>query len=124
MKQAITGETLPKPVGPYSIAVQSGNTLYLSGQIPLNAQGEIVSSSITDAVAVIMNNITEILKAAGMDLSHVVKTTVFSASMDYFTEFNECYAKYFSAPFPARSFVEVSRLPKNALIEIEAIAVK
>lgn len=124
MKKAITGDKLPKPVGPYSIAVQSGSTLFLSGQIPINSQGEIVSSSITDAVTLIMNNITEILKSAGMDLSHVVKTTVFSTSMDHFAEFNECYSKYFSDPYPARSFVEVSRLPRNALIEIEAIAVK
>ena len=124
MKKAVQGENIPKAIGPYSAAVRVGNALYLSGQIPVNADGEIVGGSVTDAVKTIMGNIGEILLSEGMTLSDVVKTTVFSTKMEYFSEFNECYASFFSAPFPARSFVEVSKLPKNAMIEIEAIAIK
>ena len=124
MKKSISGEGVPSALGPYSSAVMAGNVLYASGQIPLDEKGNIISSSVADALAVIMKNAKAILSAEGMNLNDVVKTTVFSASMDFFPEFNEAYASYFEKPYPARSFIEVSKLPKNAMIEMEFIAVK
>lgn len=124
MKKSISGEGVPSALGPYSSAVMAGNVLYASGQIPLDEKGNLISSSVADALAVIMKNAKAILSAEGMNLNDVVKTTVFSASMDFFPEFNEAYASYFEKPYPARSFIEVSKLPKNAMIEMEFIAVK
>lgn len=124
MKKSISGEGIPPALGPYSSAVMTGNILYASGQIPLDEKGNLISSSVADALAVIMKNVKAILYAEGMNLNDIVKTTVFSASMDYFPEFNEAYASYFEKPYPARSFIEVSKLPKNAMIEMEFIAVK
>ena len=124
MKKAVSGKGIPSALGPYSAAVMAGNTLYASGQIPVDETGNLISSSVSDALSVIMKNAAAILSAEGMTLDNIVKTTVFSASMDYFAEFNEAYASYFQKPYPARSFIEVSQLPKNAMIEIEFIAVK
>ena len=124
VKKTISGEGIPSALGPYSAAVLAGNTVYASGQIPVDEAGNIISSSVKDALAVIMKNIKAILSAEGMNLNDIVKTTVFSASMDYFSEFNEAYASYFEKPYPARSFIEVSKLPKNAMIEMEFVAVK
>ncbi|HOF34364.1 MAG TPA: Rid family detoxifying hydrolase [Spirochaetota bacterium] len=124
MKKAVSGKGIPSALGPYSAAVMAGNTLYASGQIPVDETGNLISSSVSDALSVIMKNAASILSAEGMTLDNIVKTTVFSASMDYFAEFNEAYASYFQKPYPARSFIEVSKLPKNAMIEIEFIAVK
>ncbi|HOU83341.1 MAG TPA: Rid family detoxifying hydrolase [Spirochaetota bacterium] len=124
MKKAVSGEGIPSAVGPYSAAVMDGNTLYASGQIPVDEAGNLISSSVSDALSVIMKNAAAILSAEGMTLDNIVKTTVFSASMEYFAEFNEAYASYFQKPYPARSFIEVSKLPKNAMIEMEFIAVK
>ena len=124
MKKAVSGKGIPSALGPYSSAVIAGNTLYASGQIPVDEAGNLISSSVADALSVIMKNVTAILSAEGMTLDDIVKTTVFSSSMDYFPEFNEAYASYFQKPYPARSFIEVSKLPKNAMIEMEFIAVK
>jgi len=124
VKKAVSGEGIPSAVGPYSAAVMDGNTLYASGQIPVDEAGNLISSSVSDALSVIMKNAAAILSAEGMTLDNIVKTTVFSASMEYFAEFNEAYASYFQKPYPARSFIEVSKLPKNAMIEMEFIAVK
>jgi len=124
VKKAVSGKGIPSALGPYSAAVMAGNTLYASGQIPVDETGNLISSSVSDALSVIMKNAASILSAEGMTLDNIVKTTVFSASMDYFAEFNEAYASYFQKPYPARSFIEVSKLPKNAMIEIEFIAVK
>ena len=122
MKISVKGRN--DAVGPYSPAVRIGNTLYCSGQIALDASGNAVTSSVGDAVRVIMSGLEDILSSGGMTLNDIVKVTVFARSMDYFAEFNTVYASYFSEPYPARSFVEVSGLPKNAMIEIEAVAVK
>ena len=124
MKKAVSGKDIPSALGPYSAAVMAGNTLYASGQIPIDEAGNLINSSVADALSVIMKNVVSILSVEGMNLDNIVKTTVFSASMEYFAEFNESYASYFQKPYPARSFIEVSKLPKNAMIEMEFIAVK
>lgn len=124
VKKAVSGKDIPSALGPYSAAVMAGNTLYASGQIPVDEAGNLINSSVADALSVIMKNVVSILSVEGMNLDNIVKTTVFSASMDYFPEFNEAYASYFQKPYPARSFIEVSKLPKNAMIEMEFIAVK
>lgn len=120
-------ETLdaPKAIGPYSQAVAFGNLLFCSGQIPLDPKsGEIVGKDSSEQAAQCFKNIKGVLKAAGTDISKVVKVTVFLKSMDDFAPVNEVYAKEFegSPVLPARSAVEVARLPKGALVEIEAIA--
>ena len=116
---------IPKAAGPYSAAVRAGNTVYTSGQLPVDAvTGEIISTSPADALRVIFVNIAEILKVEGMTCDDIVKVNVFTSRMEYFAEFNEYYATLFSAPFPARTFVQAAALPKNVMFEIDVIAVK
>jgi 2-iminobutanoate/2-iminopropanoate deaminase len=123
-KKIIATEAAPKAVGPYSQAVQAGNFLFLSGQLALNPQsGEMVGSDISTQTKQVIENITGVLGAAGASLSDVVKTTVFLQNMGDFAQMNEVYKQYFADNPPARSTVEVARLPKNALVEIESIAV-
>jgi len=124
VKKSVSGKGILSALGPYSSAIMAGGTLYASGQIPVDESGNVVSSSVTEALSAIMKNVVAILSAEDMTLENIVKTTVFSASMDYFSEFNEAYASYFQKPYPARSFIEVSKLPKNAMIEMEFVAVK
>ena len=122
-KRVIRTDAAPAAIGPYSQAVRAGGFLFLSGQIGLDpASGRVVDGGITAQVDRVMKNIEAVLKAAGSDLSQVVKTTLFLKSMDHFGTVNEIYAKYFAAEHPARSTVEVSRLPKDVLFEMEAVA--
>ncbi|KXG75193.1 2-iminobutanoate/2-iminopropanoate deaminase [Fervidicola ferrireducens] len=123
MKKVIKTDMAPKAIGPYSQAVMVGDFLFASGQIAINpATGEIVEGGIEAQTRQVMENVKNILQAAGMDFSNVVKTTVFITNMDDFGKVNEIYATYFGENPPARSCVEVSRLPKGALIEVEVIA--
>ncbi len=113
----------PAAIGPYSQAVQAGNLLFASGQVPLSPQtGQVVGSSITEQAEQVMHNIGAILTEAGTDFTHVVKTTCFLADMADFAAFNQVYAQYFTGK-PARSCVAVKSLPKDVLCEVEVIAV-
>ena len=123
MSKAIHAEKAPKAIGPYSQAIESGPFLFASGQIPVDpATGEIVSGGIEEQAKQVFRNLKAILEEAGLAEGSVVKTTVFLKSLDDFAVVNKLYAEIFSAPFPARSCIEVSALPKGALIEMEAIA--
>ena len=120
----IFSENAPKAIGPYSQAVKVKDTLYLSGVMPINPEtNSLVESDITTQANQVIKNIDAILKEAGMDANNVVKTTCFISDMEYFAAFNEVYAKYFVSK-PARSCVAVKSLPKNALLEIEVIAIQ
>ena len=124
VKKVISTDTAPKAVGPYSQAVAAGKFLFVSGQLPLHPQsGEIVGNDITAQTRQSIENIKAILAAAGVSLAVVVKTTVFLQDMGDFARMNEVYQQYFGDCAPARSTVEVAKLPKNALVEIESIAV-
>lgn len=125
MKQPIATPLAPAAIGPYSQAVEAGNTLYVSGQLPINpATGLFAEGGIKELTAQSLTNMKAILEAAGMSFDNVVKTTVFLADMADFADMNEVYAQFFAAPFPARSAVAVKTLPKGARVEIECIAVR
>ena len=124
-KQIISTTNAPAAIGPYSQAVKAGNLLFVSGQIPLDpATGNLVEGDVTVQAKRVFENVKAILTEAGADFSNVVKTTVFLKDMNDFAAMNEVYATFFPSNPPARSAVEVARLPKDASIEIEAIAVK
>ncbi len=124
MKKIIFTENAPKAIGPYSQAYLAGNTLYCSGQIPIDAKtGQIINGTVKEQTQVCIKNISEVLKSAGFDFSDVVKTTCYLVSMNDFAEFNEEYEKHFISK-PARSCVAAKELPKSASVEIEVIAVK
>jgi 2-iminobutanoate/2-iminopropanoate deaminase len=124
VKKIIFAPKAPKPIGPYSQAVEINGFLFVSGQIPLDAQsGQIVSGSLGDQTRKVLENLKAILEAAGTDFSAVVKTTIFLQDLKFFDEINEVYAEYFKETKPARSTVQISGLPKGAGIEIDAIAV-
>ena len=126
MKTIISTTNAPQAIGPYSqaVAVSQGKTVYLSGQIPIDPSvGEITVSDIQSQTKQVLSNLNNVLKEAGGDLSNIVKTTVFLSDMNDFSAMNEIYASFFTKDCPARSTVEVSKLPKNAKVEIEAIAV-
>lgn len=112
----------PAAIGPYSQGILVNNLFYSSGQIPLNADGTMVTGDVEEQTKQVFQNLQAVLQAAGASLETVVKTTVFIANMDDFAAVNEIYGEYFSTHKPARSCVEVSRLPKDALIEIEVVA--
>ena len=121
--QKIHTNEAPAAVGPYSQAIKAGNTLYLSGQIAINpAEGRIVAAAIEEQAEQCCKNVEAVLKAAGTDMNHVVKTTCFLADIADFKAFNEVYAKHFVSK-PARSCVAVKDLPAGALCEVEALAV-
>jgi 2-iminobutanoate/2-iminopropanoate deaminase len=123
MKDIIHSDRGPKPIGPYSQAVKINGLLYLSGQIPLDPKtNEMIAGDIKAQTERVLENIKGILEAAGSNLHHVVKTTVFLKDMNEFSGMNEVYGKYFTAAHPARSTVQVARLPKDASVEIEVIA--
>jgi 2-iminobutanoate/2-iminopropanoate deaminase len=123
MKQTILTDHGPKPIGPYSQAVRANGFLYVSGQVALDPKtGEMVSGEIRQQTERTLENVKGIVEAAGSNLNHVVKTTVFLKDMSDFATMNEVYSRYFTAAPPARSTVQVSRLPKDALVEIEVIA--
>ncbi len=124
MKTKIESCNAPKAIGPYSQAILVGDTLYVSGNIPVNPQSGEVSDGIVEQSKQVFENMKAVLASADMDFSNVVKTTAFLTDLSNFATFNEIYASYFVAPFPARSCVEVSKLPKNVLVEVECIAKK
>ena len=124
-KQIIPTDAAPAPIGPYSQALMTNGTLYLSGQVPIDpATSMVIIGDIEAETRQVMENIGAILKAYGMNHSHIVKTTIFIRSMDDFSRINAVYGSYFEKDFPARETVEVSRLPKDVQIEISCIAVK
>jgi 2-iminobutanoate/2-iminopropanoate deaminase len=123
MKDIVLTDRGPKPIGPYSQAVKVNGFLYMSGQVALDPKtGEMVGTTIAEQTERVMANIKGIIEAAGSNLHHVVKTTVFLKDMNDFAAMNDVYAKSFTQAPPARSTVQVSRLPKDALVEIEVIA--
>ena len=123
MKQVIHTDSAPAAIGPYSQAIQVGQMLFTSGQVPIDPEtGAIVEGGIQEQARQSLNNIKAILNAAGTNMGAVVKTTVFLQDMNDFAAMNEVYAQFFQEPYPARSAVQVGRLPKDALVEIEAIA--
>lgn len=125
MQKAISTNQAPGAIGPYSQAIEAGNFVFASGQIALDpATGAIIEGGIAEQTRQALTNAQNILKAAGTDLAHVVKTTVYLDNMDDFAAMNEVYAQFFSEPFPARSAVAVDKLPKGALVEVEVLAVK
>ncbi|MEW9672675.1 RidA family protein [Ammoniphilus sp. 3BR4] len=121
--EIIQTDKAPQAIGPYSQAVKVGNMVYTSGNIPLRADGTLVEGTVEEQTHQVFANLKAVLEAAGSSLENVVKTTVFIKNMDDFGKINEVYATYFSLNKPARSTVEVARLPKDVAIEIEAIAI-
>jgi 2-iminobutanoate/2-iminopropanoate deaminase len=124
-KSVVYSEHAPEPIGPYSQAIQSGNLLFVSGQIALQrSSGMMVTSSIEEETKQVMANIKAVLSAAGLDFSNVVKTAIFLKDMNNFPVVNQIYGTFFTEIPPARETVEVSRLPKDANVEISCIAVR
>lgn len=122
-RQAFHTDKAPKAIGPYSQAVRAGNLLFLSGQIPLDpATMAMVEGDIAAQTHRIMKNLTAVLEESGLSLAHVVRTTIFLADINDFAAVNEVYGSYFEQPAPARSTVQVARLPRDARVEIDAIA--
>ena len=124
MKTKIFTQNAPEAIGPYSQAILSNETLYCSGQIALDKDGNLKNSNIEDETVQIFKNINAILNEVNMTFENIVKSTIFLKNMDDFSTVNSIYAKYFKSSPPARETVEVSRLPKNVNIEISVIAVK
>jgi 2-iminobutanoate/2-iminopropanoate deaminase len=125
MKKAISIPGAPAPIGPYSQAIVKGDTVYVSGQIPLNAfNGELEVASIEDATHRILKNIEMLLKENDMTLEHIVKCSIFMTDLGQFAAMNAVYASYFTSIPPARETVQVSRLPMDVPIEISCIAIK
>ncbi|RRN76255.1 RidA family protein [Pseudoxanthomonas sp. SGD-10] len=125
MKTIINTKNAPEPIGPYNQAVLVDGTLYVSGQIAIHPEsGKIIDDTIEAETEQVMANLSAILKAAEMDFSNVVKSTIFLSDMEFFGKVNETYGKYFHADFPARETVAVKNLPKNVNVEISVIAVK
>jgi len=123
MKKVINTSNAPAAIGPYSQAIQVGNLVYTSGQIPVNpSTGNIVEGGIKEQTRQSLQNVKAILQAAGVTMDHVIKTTVFMADMNDFADMNAVYAEFFSEPYPARSAVAVKTLPKNVMVEIEVVA--
>jgi 2-iminobutanoate/2-iminopropanoate deaminase len=124
VRQAVSTPSAPQAIGPYSQGIRAGSLLFVSGQVPIDpATGNIGEGDIAAQTHRVLRNIGEILKAGGASFDHVVRTTVFLADMNDFAAMNAVYATYFDAPAPARATVQVSRLPKDARVEIDAIAV-
>lgn len=124
MKVKIESGNAPKAIGPYSQAVLVDDTLYVSGNIPVNPATGDVADGIVNQSKQVFENMKAVLNEAGLGFENVVKTTAFLTDLSNFATFNEIYASYFVAPYPARSCVEVSKLPKNVLVEVECIAKK
>lgn len=123
MAESISTENAPAAIGPYSQAVKTGGLIFVSGQIPVNPSDNSIPETIEDQARQSFLNLKNILEAAGISLSKVVKTTVFLKNMGDFAVVNQIYGEFFSKPYPARSCVEVAKLPKGVAVEAEAIAV-
>ncbi len=123
MKEIISTDKAPGAIGPYSQAVKAGGMVFCSGQIPLDpATGEFVSDDVSEQTEQVLKNLGEVLAAAGSSFENVVKTTIFLADMNDFTAVNQVYGRYFSDNKPARATVQAARLPRDAKVEIECIA--
>lgn len=123
MKQIVTTPGAPRAIGPYSQAVRSGGLLFVSGQIPLDPEsGQMVEGGAAEQTARVLENLKAILEAAGSSLGRVLKTTVYLKDLGDFAAMNEVYARYFPGEAPARATLEVARLPREARVEIEAVA--
>jgi 2-iminobutanoate/2-iminopropanoate deaminase len=119
----VTTANAPAAIGPYSQAVWAGDYLFCSGQIPLDpATGNLIPGGIVEQTRQVLTNLQAVLRSQNLDLDRVVKTTVFLADLAHFPAMNEVYAKYFASAPPSRSTIQVARLPKDALVEIEAVA--
>jgi len=124
MKEIIATDQAPKAIGPYSQAVRAGNLVFASGQIPIDpGTGEFVPGGIAEQTEQVLKNLTALFAAAGARMDQIVKTTVFLADMNDFTAMNEVYGRFFGEDPPARATVQAARLPRDAKVEIEAIAV-
>ena len=124
VKQIIATDRAPRAIGPYSQAVRAGNLVFASGQIPIDpATGEFVAGGVAEQTEQVLRNLTSVFAAAGVELNQVVKTTVFLADMEDFAAMNEVYGRFFGEQPPARATVQAARLPRDAKVEIEAIAV-
>ena len=124
MIKRISTDKAPAAIGPYSQALDTGNMLFISGQIPIDPATGTMPESVTDQAKQVLTNITNILNEAGLTMANVVKTSVFLADLNDFAAVNEVYASFFAEPYPARSCVQVAAIPKGAKVEIETIAVK
>ena len=122
MKEAVATTAAPAAIGPYSQATISGQVVYTSGQIPLLPDGSLLEGDVEVQARQVLENLKAVLTAAGSGLERVLKTTVFLKDMDDFAAMNAVYTEYFSEPYPARSTVQVGRLPKDVRVEIEAVA--
>jgi 2-iminobutanoate/2-iminopropanoate deaminase len=123
MRAAIAASGAPQAIGPYSSALRVGSLLFISGQLPLEpASGHLVDGDVSAQTRRVLENLGALLTAAGLAYAHVVRTTIFLADMEDFGSVNEIYRSYFSEPYPARSTVQVARLPRDARVEIDAIA--
>ena len=124
LKQLVTAAGAAKAIGPYSPALKVGNLLFLSGSIPLDpSSGQLVDGGIKEQTTRVMENIKALLEAAGASFNHVARTTVFMVDLGEFAAMNEVYSSYFTAPYPARSTVQVVKLPRDVRVEIDVIAV-
>jgi 2-iminobutanoate/2-iminopropanoate deaminase len=123
VKQAISSPDAPTAIGPYSPAVRTGQLLFVSGQVPFDpASGNLIAGDIAAQTRRVLDNVGALLEAGGLSFASVVRTTVFLADMNDFAAMNQAYAGYFSEPYPARSTVQVARLPRDARVEIDVIA--
>jgi 2-iminobutanoate/2-iminopropanoate deaminase len=125
VRRTVATDAAPRAIGPYSQAIEAGGFVFTSGQIPLDPKtGEFVSGGISEQTEQVLKNLSEVLRAAGCGLGDVVKTTVFLADMNDFAAMNEAYGRHFESDPPARSTVQAARLPRDARVEIDAIAVR
>lgn len=125
MKDIIATDRAPAAIGPYSQGVRAGNLVFASGQIPIDpATGQFVAGGIAEQTEQVLRNLSAVFEAAGLSLNHIIKTTVYLADMDDFTAMNEVYGTFFAEQPPARATVQAARLPRDARVEIEAIAVR
>jgi 2-iminobutanoate/2-iminopropanoate deaminase len=125
VKEAVSSPQAPKAIGPYSAALKAGGLTFVSGQVPFDPEtGALIDGEIGIQTRQVLKNVGALLTAAGLDYRHVVRTTVFLADMNDFAAMNEVYRTFFSEPYPARSTVQAARLPRDARIEIDAIAVE
>ena len=122
MKEAFVSTNAPKPVGPYSQMVRAGGFLFLAGQIPLTPEGVMREGDVAEQTRQVLTNLKSVLAAAGAEMNHIVRTTIFLADLSDFETVNRVYAEFFQQPYPARSTVQAARLPRGASLEIDAIA--
>lgn len=123
-KLILESDLAPKAIGPYSCGIEAGDLIFLSGQLPIDLEGNCVSDDVIEQTFQVLRNIETLLEERGLDFRYIVKTTVFLTNMDDFEAMNQIYGVHFSAPYPARSTIQVAALPKGAKVEIECIVNK